>query len=270
MALKILDHGRDNVVVVAEGQPNEPKGTIEFHGNGNWVEIGATRQFGTIKLSMKNNCHIRIGRRTSWRSLQINCNSGARVEIGFGTAVNGGLVLSLGEPSSIRIGRRCLLADGVAIATSDHHGVYDLDSGLRLNHARSVTIGDHVWLGFDARILKGAAIGRGCIVGARSVVGGRIEPCCAVAGNPAKVIRRNVGWNPQAVAEMPADRLKTYRGFREDAAAAAPATTATQRELGEGPSRPARWPRLIGGLTALVRRLQPHRSGEGGSTVEPS
>lgn len=271
MALRILDHGRDNVVVIADGQPNEPNGTIEFHGDGNRVEIEATRHFGTIRVSMKRNCRLKIGRRTSWHALQINCNNDARVEIGFGTAVNGGLVLSLGEPSSIRIGRRCLLADGVAIATSDHHGVYDLDSGRRINGARSVTIGDHVWLGSDARILKGAVVGRGCIVGARAVVGGRVEPCCAVGGNPAKVIRRNVGWNSQMVARMPEDRLSRFRGFRVPDADAVPETEEDDLDQwDDAPSRRGLWHRLIDTLRSASRRLQPQRSGDGGSTVEPS
>lgn len=54
----------------------------------------------------------------------------------------------------------------------------------------SVKIGDKVWIGFGAVILKGVNIGEGAVVGARSVVTKDIEPWTVVGGNPAKIIRR--------------------------------------------------------------------------------
>jgi acetyltransferase-like isoleucine patch superfamily enzyme len=56
--------------------------------------------------------------------------------------------------------------------------------------ARPVRIGNNVWIGFDAVVLPGVTIGEGAIVGARSVVTGRVEPYTVVAGNPARAVRQ--------------------------------------------------------------------------------
>lgn len=53
---------------------------------------------------------------------------------------------------------------------------------------KPVIIGENVWIGGNVIIVPGTNIGEGCIVGAGSVVTGKIPPYCIIAGNPAKVI----------------------------------------------------------------------------------
>lgn len=55
--------------------------------------------------------------------------------------------------------------------------------------ARPVSIGENVWIGFDACVLPGVTIGQGAIVGAKSVVVEDVAPFTVVAGNPARVLR---------------------------------------------------------------------------------
>lgn len=57
-----------------------------------------------------------------------------------------------------------------------------------------IEIGPEVWVGHRATILKGSRIGRGAIIGFGSVVAGNVPEYTVAAGNPAKVIRRNVKW----------------------------------------------------------------------------
>lgn len=63
---------------------------------------------------------------------------------------------------------------------------------IHWNHATApIEIGDDVWIGAGATVLKGARIGRGSIVGCGSVVtAGNYEDGSVLAGNPARVIRR--------------------------------------------------------------------------------
>lgn len=53
-----------------------------------------------------------------------------------------------------------------------------------------IVIGDDVWIGANAVILKGASIGNGCVIGANAVITRGEYPAGSVlAGNPAKVVR---------------------------------------------------------------------------------
>jgi serine acetyltransferase len=64
--------------------------------------------------------------------------------------------------------------------------------------ARPIRIGRNVWIGFDACVLPGVAIGDDAIVGARSVVADDVPAGAVVAGNPARVIRRANPEDPDA------------------------------------------------------------------------
>lgn len=57
------------------------------------------------------------------------------------------------------------------------------------NTAKSVRIGNHVWIGGRAIILPGVTIGDGAVVGAGSVVTRDVLPYQIVGGNPARFIR---------------------------------------------------------------------------------
>jgi acetyltransferase-like isoleucine patch superfamily enzyme len=57
-----------------------------------------------------------------------------------------------------------------------------------------VAIGDNVWIGAKAIILKGVTIGDGAVVAAGSVVTKDVAPGVLVAGNPARTLKSNVQW----------------------------------------------------------------------------
>lgn len=113
------------------------------------------------------------------------------LNIGSGTFI--GHDCSFNIARSVRIGRRCLIAGGVSIRDWDGHPV---DAELRAAGApveaaavRPVVIGDDVWIGSGARILKGVCIGNRAIVGAGAVVTRDVPAGCIVAGNPAEIVR---------------------------------------------------------------------------------
>jgi len=55
-----------------------------------------------------------------------------------------------------------------------------------------VTIGNDVWIGANALVMDGVALGHGAIVGAGAVVTKDVEPYCIVAGVPARTIRKRL------------------------------------------------------------------------------
>lgn len=98
----------------------------------------------------------------------------------------------------LRIGRNTTLSHGVTIMDYDGHplffegqiGNYDSYGGK----SEKIEIGDDVWIGFGAAIMKGVTIGNGSIIGARSCVTRDVPERCIVAGNPAKIIKENASW----------------------------------------------------------------------------
>jgi acetyltransferase-like isoleucine patch superfamily enzyme len=51
-------------------------------------------------------------------------------------------------------------------------------------------VGDDTFIGEDCLILPGATIGRGCVIGAGTVVRGTIPDNAVVVGNPGRVVGR--------------------------------------------------------------------------------
>lgn len=95
----------------------------------------------------------------------------------------------------ITIGRNAHIGPEVLIRDSDSHSTGE---GGR-PPTQPVTIGDHVWIGLRAIILKGVTIGDGAVVAAGSIVTKDVAPHTLVGGNPARFIRE-VNWS-EAPAE---------------------------------------------------------------------
>jgi acetyltransferase-like isoleucine patch superfamily enzyme len=55
--------------------------------------------------------------------------------------------------------------------------------------AQPVVIEDNVWVGFDAVVLPGVTIGRGAVIGCKTVISEDVPAYAVVAGNPARIIR---------------------------------------------------------------------------------
>jgi acetyltransferase-like isoleucine patch superfamily enzyme len=52
-----------------------------------------------------------------------------------------------------------------------------------------VRIEDNVWVGFDSVVMGGLTIGRGAIIGCKTVISEDIPPYAIVVGNPPRIVR---------------------------------------------------------------------------------
>ncbi|QYR24360.1 hypothetical protein KZ483_26580 [Paenibacillus sp. sptzw28] len=59
-----------------------------------------------------------------------------------------------------------------------------------------IIIGDRVWIGHGASILKNVKIGDNVVIGAKSVVTKDIPANSVAVGNPARVIQQGITWSP--------------------------------------------------------------------------
>lgn len=88
---------------------------------------------------------------------------------------------------NIEIGDDVIISENVIIRDSDNHSI-----GKKVS--APIKIGNHVWIGMGAMILKGVNIGDGSVIAAGAVVTGDVPSGSLVAGVPAKVIRSDIDW----------------------------------------------------------------------------
>jgi len=154
------------------------------------------------KLVSKKPRAVVIGKHVScYAGCSFSIGENGQCTIGDFTLLNGALIMA---EEKIEIGSFCLVSWNVGIADSDFH---PLEPAQRLIDAQAlapyhknrplrpklktapVKIGDNVWIGMNAVILKGVTIGENSVVAAGAVVTKSVEPNTIVAGNPAQVVK---------------------------------------------------------------------------------
>lgn len=124
-----------------------------------------------------------------------------RVDIGDYACLNGTYVIC---NERVVIGAHCLLAWGVvitdtwpepstplavrrrALQAAAHHPDHWLPP---VSGTRPVVLEGNVWVGFGAVVMPGVTIGRGSIVGCKTVVRQDVSPYAVVVGDPARTVR---------------------------------------------------------------------------------
>lgn len=163
--------GKNNTLIFEEGVEIH-RVTVRFSGDGNTIVFQKKSRPCGLFMAAKGG-HIVVGKRTRMNKL---CWFQAE------------------EGKKISIGDDCLFAD-IRVRTSDIHSILSTITGLRLNLANDVTIGNRIWIAEKAHIYKGVSIGDGSIVGAHAVVVKDLPSDCLAVGNPARVVKENVTWS---------------------------------------------------------------------------
>ena len=118
----------------------------------------------------------------AWQTDKISgeINLGKYILISPGTSIRSAECITIGDST--------MIASDVVITDSDWHGIYDRTDYVA--KPLPVTIAKNVWIGERSIILKGSEIGENSIIGAGSVVSGKVPANVVYAGNPAKEIRK--------------------------------------------------------------------------------
>ena len=192
-------HGHDNVFT---GQSFLHRASVVINGSHNVVDWGNS--------CFWNHCHIYIAGDYNKIVLGTRCvlhqldlwleDDGNTIIIGDHTHVTGFTHLAATEGKAIVIGEDCLFASNVVVRTGDSHSILDADRGTRLNPAQDTYIGNHVWLGAQTTLLKGASIADHSVVGTGAIVTGKYaQSHIVLAGNPARIVKEKIDWVPQRI-----------------------------------------------------------------------
>ncbi len=141
-----------------------------------------------VKLEIGPHATLKIGR-WAWigHACKIRVHEG-EVSIGAKTVI--GQECTISAFQHVSIGRECIIADRVMLIDFDH-GVTEVERPIRLQgiYKRDVRIGNNVWMGYGACVLRGVSVGDNAIIGTSAVVTKEVPANAVVAGSPANVIR---------------------------------------------------------------------------------
>ena len=196
--------------------------SIETQGQDNQIEIGSNVNLSGRIIGDRNRVlisdsaaasvvhvfihghgnTIRIDKPLYLRGLSIRCGNHVPAhdtELLIAESMSfeaGGSVLLYNSGNRCHIGSHCLFSNNLTIRCGESpHLLFDRHTGEYLDISEGVSIGNHVWIGERVYLTKRAGIPDESVVAACSVVTRRFdEPHVVLAGNPAKVARRDVQW----------------------------------------------------------------------------
>lgn len=159
--------------------------------------------YGTsiVENHRKNRDKIKIGENTHIRGELLVFNYGGKIVIGDDCFIGEGSRIWSGD--SLTIGNDVLISHNVNIIDTNSHEINAVERSKRYKEllisghwedkgsikTAPIVIEDFAWISFGVTILKGVKIGKGAIIGAKSVVMKDVPDWTIVAGNPAQVIR---------------------------------------------------------------------------------
>jgi len=191
-------------------QPHIVLHGLVFLGRG--VSLEAREGFARLEIGR----FVHIGDHTRLRCHEGSLRIGDKAVFGNENTVNCYLDIEFGDAS--------LVADWVYICDFDHV-TEDIhipikDQGIVKSPVR---IGPETWIGTKVTVLRGARVGRGCVLGAHAVVRGDIPDFSVAVGAPARVVR---------------DRLADYEAAAQQRAALADIARKTALAAGQAAESP--------------------------------
>jgi acetyltransferase-like isoleucine patch superfamily enzyme len=187
------DYGNGNKIV---GTPRTSPGTtLTFAGSNCTATFGPGSTVEGHLSFRRDDSSIAVGERSVFRGL-MSLGLGCEISVGDGLYCGAGAYLTTAEGASITLGNDLLISERFQARADDSHPIYDGVTGRRINVSKSITVGDHVWIGADVILMPGATVGSGSILGIRSMVtkSRPVPENCLAVGSPAEIQRRQVVW----------------------------------------------------------------------------
>jgi len=133
---------------------------------------------------------FRVGTRNTW-VVGFKVSEGAELTIGNRVSINYQTVISVAK--RVTIGDHVMIAGNAQIFDNISHPLSPARrlryESFTLDEAAPVTIGNNVWIGGGAIIMRGVTIGENSVIAAGSIVTRDVPPNTLVGGNPARILR---------------------------------------------------------------------------------
>lgn len=161
-----------------------------------------------VRVNVENRPYVHVGEYSHVGGTYVFERGIGSVTIGNKSSIGSGCKIICAQEEGIHIGNNVMLSWDCTVMDSNAHS---LDPDIRANDAYDwkagvdagrmgvykdwsqvssgpIHIEDNVWIGFECAILKGVRIGKGAVIGARSMVTRDVAPYCVYAGSPARFV----------------------------------------------------------------------------------
>lgn len=161
-----------------------------------------------VRIAIENRPYVTVGEYSHIGGTYVFERGIGSVTIGDKSSIGSGCKFICAQEGGIHVGNNVMLSWDCTIMDSNAHS---LDPDIRANDAYDwkagvdagrmgaykdwsqvssapIHIEDNVWVGFECAILKGVRIGKGAVIGARSMVTRDVAPYCVFAGSPARFV----------------------------------------------------------------------------------
>ena len=167
---------------------------VKIIGNNNSIKIGKNCLLSNTNINiLGNNNQIVIENNVRFMGpCKIIMGSNSTLHIKWNAGIRG-VEFNL-DNANIEVGELCMFSYGITLRNHDSHKVLDKIWNI-VNLPQDIILGKHVWIGQDAKILKGCRIGEDSIIGFGAIVTKSCETGSILAGVPAKVVKKNITWN---------------------------------------------------------------------------
>lgn len=139
---------------------------------------------GRLRIKIYNMCGMKIKASSMWYDIDFR---GTNIEIGEGSWVNRKCSFDC-DTAKIEIGKNCAIGMNTLFLTNTHE-IGNEECRCGKNFKKGITIEDGCWIGARATILPDVTIGKGCVIGAGSLVNKDCKPNGLYAGVPARRIK---------------------------------------------------------------------------------
>lgn len=189
---KNIIYGSGNTVDISS---KRKRFKIYISGNNNKIIIAKKCLLGytDIHINGDNNTLIVDEKARFIGPCKIKMSNGAQLHIGENAGIRG--VSFILDKANVTVGKLCMFSYNITIRNTDSHKVLNLTTNEIVNQPKDITIGNHVWIGQNATILKGVSIGDNSIVAMGAVITKDCPANSIIAGNPAKIVKTGITWD---------------------------------------------------------------------------
>lgn len=194
--------GKDNVLNINQSSILT-NCTIDIVGNNNEIEINESAIINNVTFFIRgNNNKIIIGQKVRFNkggSIWIE-DYDCEAIIGENTTFEDSHIAVTEPNSKIIIGKDCMFAYNIDLRTGDSHSILHSITNERINYAKNIDIGNHVWIAAHVSILKGVHISDNSVIATRAVVTKSfLDENILIGGMPAKKLKENINWNRKRI-----------------------------------------------------------------------